>query len=276
MTTLRQLFVDAAKPKFVPDAPARLLTVLLGGYSQELGRSAANALIDAVPIQLGPSIADPLNRAATRLAYQIVRAVFPSRIVDPKTFRFLAMLSRLVAYIDAELLRREAFGHRLFVGTYRDRLRAYFALANAVRDLSMLKGPPPALEGTLVERVVLAGVCETHLTGRLAASMLREAPPAERRLLTRRVEVTIPAAMKNPSKVIPDEAARAAGQDLLLEAIETGPPEALSLLVAKQACGSGILDCESPPSFNGSLVANASFVAAAQRVPVVLRDYVKP
>lgn len=276
MATLRQLFVDAAKPKFLPDIQARLITVLLSGDWREMGALAATALVEAVPIQLGRGMVEPLNRAATRLAYQIVRLAFPSRIVDPKTFRFMVMLSRLITRIDAELLRREAVGHRLFVNTYRDRFRAYFALANAVRDLSMLQGAPPALEGALVEHVVLAGVCETPLTGRLAASMLREAPQAERRLLTHRVETTIPAAMKNPSKVVPDEAARAAGQDLLLEAIETGAPEALSLLVAKHTCGRSLLDCAAPPSFNAALVANASFAAAAERVPRVLREYVKP
>ena len=269
--SLEGLLSRALKPKFDPAPIGKLVVVCLDNHSPDFADELADAILAAIPISASKMILDLSDRLGKRLALGYVALAFPDRRAAADSPEYVQKGSRLVAFLTAELTRRQAFGHLGVAQSFKQGLCAYESIVFVVRDLAdhdALVDRRGGIRGCLVERLVASGAAGPTPAAFLVANALRGTPRRDRALLMERLHRTIPVALANPYQPHLDDDDVALGQDLLLESIRSASPADLLSLLARLRAGDVLEDGDLVmPQFLKPLVENRGFLDATSRVP---------
>ncbi|MFN8392087.1 MAG: hypothetical protein U0136_17480 [Bdellovibrionota bacterium] len=238
--------------------------------SPEVGAKFADALLAVLPPWEGEEILLPLERLGYSLAFGAVVLSFPCGYEPQDREWVMEYAGRLVHMVDAELLKRQAFGHRLFADVFWDRVSAWRLCVRAVRDLSR-KVLSSQLVGVLVERLLAVASYKASLLERVIEPQLREASQPSRRALACRVRDTIACGMAHPWQPVLSDDDLSKGIDIIVStALPAADCRKLFALLQRVVSREVIVEPTLPPNFVSGLIRNTAFKGAGERLPTML------
>ena len=235
--------------------------------SQEQASIFVDVLLTVLPPWESAEILLPTERLGFAFAYGTVTLAHPCGDERQDRSSYLIRSDRFARLVDAELLRRQAFGHRLFIEVLYDRVAAWTMAIPALRDLIRRK-PEHRLLGVLVERLVAAGVYKGSLLERIVHRQMKESSSAERHQLVSRLRSTVESGIRNPWEPVLNDEDVTRGIDILVcSVMPNADARTLFGLLQKVVSREILLSNEGPPEFVSGLIANRSFRDMCNRLP---------
>lgn len=265
---IRRLFDRVSRPLLDERSLMDLTTDYLLWGNWKMARVTAQALLDVFPTSAGDSIVEPLHHLGRRWAFCVARLSLSLKSDHFDNHKLIQRFSSQANRIEIALRKEEAFGHTVFVATYRDRLTAFCRSTYALREFMREELQCGQLRACVGESLVITADYESKLLARLLQHLLENTSEAERARLRVRTTRTISEGMDNPWDPELTEEQWKEGIDGLHFEIEQSEPEELFSVLARLRGGRVIVtDSESPAGFLGPLTRNEHFSQSAEALP---------